>query len=154
MRLTKAGEYAIRCVLYLSMQKKGVIASRNEIASAMEIPRDFLTKIAQQLSRANILEIIQGPKGGFRLKQPADNLNLLDVIETMMGDIFFNECALRPESCSQSCTCAVHSVWVKARTQLRETLRQATFAQLADDVNNRENLFGTEPLNNGNSCSS
>ena len=94
MRLTKAGEYAIRCVLYLSIQKKGVVASRNEIASAMEIPRDFLTKIAQQLSRANILEIIQGPKGGFRLKRPPKELNLLDVIETMMGDIFFNECAL------------------------------------------------------------
>ena len=152
MRLTKAGEYAIRCVLYLSMQRKGVVASRNEIASAMEIPRDFLTKIAQQLSRANILEIIQGPKGGFRLRQPAETLNLLDVIETMMGDIFFNECALRPESCSQSCTCAVHSVWVKARTQVRETLRQATFAQLIEDVKDRDNLFGVAPLKNGNSC--
>lgn len=62
MRLTKASEYAIRCVHYLSMQRKGVIASRNEIADAMQIPREFLSKIAQQLSRSDILEIMQGPK--------------------------------------------------------------------------------------------
>lgn len=143
MRLTRAGEYAIRCVLYLSMQEKGVIASRNEIADAMDIPRDFLTKIAQQLSRSEILEIIQGPKGGFRLQVPPEKLNLLDVIETMMGEIFFNECALRPETCSESCICAVHTVWVKARTQFRETLSQATFDQLIADGKECGLLFGT-----------
>ncbi|MEJ2153781.1 MAG: Rrf2 family transcriptional regulator [Desulfobacteraceae bacterium] len=142
MRLTKAGEYAIRCVLYLSTLAKGIVASRNEIADAMDIPRDFLTKIAQQLSRSGIIEIIQGPKGGFRLGLPPEKICLLDVVETMMGDIFFNECALRPQSCSKSCTCAVHTVWVKARTQIRETLREATFAQLAEDVKNRDLYFG------------
>ncbi|MGD8835212.1 MAG: Rrf2 family transcriptional regulator [Desulfobacteraceae bacterium] len=137
MRLTKASEYAIRCVQYLSSQKRGVIASRNEIASAMDIPRDFLAKIAQQLSRSNIIEIVQGPKGGFRLQVPPEQLNLLDVIESMMGEIFFNECALRPESCPKSFRCQVYPVWVKARTQFRETLKQATFAQLIEDVKER-----------------
>jgi Rrf2 family iron-sulfur cluster assembly transcriptional regulator len=145
MRLTKASEYAIRCVLYLSAQEKGVIASRNEIADAMNIPRDFLTKIAQQLSRSDILEIIQGPKGGFRLLVAPDKLNLLDVIEAMMGEIFFNECAVRPESCSKSCSCTVHSVWVRARNQFRETLRQVTFAQLIEDVKGHSLFPKTAP---------
>jgi Rrf2 family protein len=144
MRLTRAGEYAIRCVLYLSSQEKGVVTSRNAIADEMEIPRDFLTKIAQQLSRADILEIIQGPKGGFRLLVPPEKLTLLDVIETMMGEIFFNECALRPGTCSRSCTCAVHNVWVKARTQFRETLRQATFDQLVEDAKGCSALVASE----------
>jgi Rrf2 family protein len=144
MRLTRAGEYAIRCVLYLSMKEKGAVASRNEIADEMDIPRDFLTKIAQQLSRADILEIIQGSKGGFRLLVPPEKLNLLDVIETMMGEIFFNECALRPETCSKSCTCAVHNVWLKARIQFRETLRQATFDQLIVDAKDCTVLFATD----------
>jgi Rrf2 family protein len=143
MRLTKAGEYAIRCVLYLSMQEEGVVIPRNEIADAMDIPRDFLAKIGQQLSRADIIEIVQGPKGGFHLLVPPEELNLLKVIETMLGEIFFNECALRPETCSQSSFCVVHPVWVKARTQFRETLRQATFAQLVEDAEDRGVLFKT-----------
>jgi Rrf2 family protein len=137
MRLTKAGEYAIRCVRYLCMHQKGSVVSRNEIAGAMAIPPYFLTKIAQQLSRANILEITQGPRGGFRLLMPPETISLLLVIETMMGEVLFNECAVRPESCSESCTCTVHMVWVKARTQFRETLRQATFAHLIEDMQDR-----------------
>jgi Rrf2 family protein len=143
MRLTKASEYAMRCVLYLSMQEKGVVSSRNEVAETMDIPREFLAKIAQQLSRADILEIIQGPKGGFRLLVPPEQLTLLDVIEIMMGEIFLNKCAIRPETCSQSSTDAVHTVWVKARTQFRETLRQATFAQLIEDEKDLCALYAT-----------
>lgn len=152
MRLTKAGEYAIRCVLYLSMQEKGIVASRNAIADAMDIPRDFLAKIAQQLSRSGIIEIIQGPKGGFRLQLPPEKLNLLDVVEIMMGDIFFNECALRPQSCSKSYACAVHTVWVKARTQIRKTLGEATFAQLAEDVKDRDLFIETVSSRERNAC--
>lgn len=143
MRLTKACKYAIRCVLYLSLQEKEAVASCNEIANAMDIPRDFLTKIAQQLSRSDILEIIQGPKGGFRLKVPPEKITLLDVIETMMGGILFKECALRPESCSKTCTPAVHTVWVKARTRFRETLQLATFAELVEDAKDRGVFFET-----------
>lgn len=130
MRLTRAGEYAIRCVLYLSSREKGIVVSRKEIAREMDIPNQFLGKIAQQLSRSDIIEIIQGPKGGFRLLVSPEKLSLLHVIEAVTGRIFLNDCILRPESCNRSYTCAVHSVWQQAKSQLRETLRKATFAKL------------------------
>ena len=130
MRLTRACEYAIRCALFLSEQEAGIVVSKKEISHAMDIPNQFLGKIAQQLSRSGILEIIQGPKGGFRLSIAPENLNLLDVIEAVMGEIFLNDCILRPQSCGRSYTCAVHAVWQKAKNQLRETLREATFAKL------------------------
>ena len=131
MRLTKAGEYAIRCILYMSTLEKGALVSRKEIAREMDIPNQFLGKIAQQLSRSGIIEIMQGPKGGFRLSIPPEKLSLLDVIESVTGRIFLNDCILRPDSCGRSDTCTVHSVWQKAKTQLRETLRKATFDKLA-----------------------
>jgi Rrf2 family protein len=130
MRLTKAGEYAVRCVLYLSAQDKGTVVNRKEIAHAMDIPEQFLGKIAQQLSRAGILEIIQGPKGGLRLSIVPKQISLLQVIETIMGEIFLNDCLIRPEICERSYTCSVHSVWKKTRNQLRETLGKATFDKL------------------------
>lgn len=133
MRLTRAGEYAIRCVLYMSKQEEGIVVSRNEIAQSMDIPNQFLGKIAQQLSRSGILEIIQGSKGGFRLSVSPEKLSLLDVVEAVMGEIFLNDCIFRPESCGRSSTCAVHFVWQKAKTQLRETLREATFAKLVKE---------------------
>jgi Rrf2 family protein len=133
MRLTRAGEYAVRCILYLSAREEGVVISRREVAEAMEIPGVFLGKIAQQLARAGILEIIQGARGGFRLLRSPKEITLLEVVEAVVGEIFLNDCLLKPRSCSRVECCAVHQIWIKARTQLRETLGQATFAQFLSE---------------------
>ena len=130
MRLIRAGEYAIRCMLYLSCLGVGKIGSRMEIAQAMDIPAQFLSKIAQQLARAGYIEIVQGPKGGFRLIIPTEKVTLLGVIEAVTGKIYLEDCQMRPDSCHRSPTCNVYQVWEKARRQLRQTLEETTFASL------------------------
>ena len=115
MRLTRAGEYAVRCVLYLSLLESDTVTNRKEIAKAMEIPDQFLGKIAKQLSHAGILEVVQGAHGGIRLARSPSDITLLEVIEAIIGEIFLNDCVLRSESCNRSSTCSVHRVWEKAR---------------------------------------
>ncbi|MFZ5798539.1 MAG: RrF2 family transcriptional regulator [Desulfobulbaceae bacterium] len=130
MRLTRAAEYAIRCITYLSRQGRGVLVSKNEIAERAEIPPHFLAKIAQDLARAGLIDIRQGARGGFvLLKEPRD-ISLLEVVETMIGEIYLNDCVAKPSSCNALRACGVHQVWIRARNQLRETLRQATFDRL------------------------
>lgn len=141
MRLTRAGEYAVRCALYLSFEGEGVLARRKDIARVMDIPDQFLGKIAQQLARARIIEIVQGSKGGYRLRVPPGELTLLDVVEAVIGEIFLNDCLLNPDTCSQTPSCSVHRVWQKARDRLRETLREATFADLLAEENCTGDLF-------------
>ena len=99
----------------------------------MDIPDPFLGKIAQQLARAGIIEIVQGPKGGYRLLVPPEKLTMLDVVETVIGEIYLNDCVMRPESCDRSSLCAIHRVWGKARDQLRETLRETDFKSVLED---------------------
>jgi len=130
MRLTRAGEYAVRCVLYLASQESEKVVNRKKIAREMDIPESFLGKIAQQLALSGILEIVQGSKGGLRLRMDSKTLTLLEVVEAVIGEIFLNDCILTPNACHRSRTCAVHRVWEKARNQLRETLREITFADL------------------------
>ena len=133
MRLTRAGEYAVRCTLYLSAQGKGEVVSRKEIAKVMDMPNQFLGKVAQQLARAGFIEIIQGAKGGYRLRVSPEKLTLLEVVEAVTGEIFLNDCVMRPSSCFRNSSCAVHLVWERAKNQLRETLREATFDKLLNE---------------------
>ena len=127
MRLTRAGEYAIRCILYLSNKGENVLVSKKEIAEQMNIPSQFLGKIAQQLAKSGIVEITQGAKGGMKLSNPPEKISLLDVVESVIGEIYLNDCIAKPKSCTRSCECLVHDVWHKARTGLRETLKEVTF---------------------------
>jgi Rrf2 family protein len=132
MRLTRAGEYAVRCALYLSSSPREEIVSRKAIAEAMDIPDQFLGKIAQQLARSGIVEIVQGARGGFRLLRDPEELTLLEVVEATIGEIFLNDCLMNPGICMRSQACAVNRIWEKARDQLRETLGKATFISLLE----------------------
>ena len=131
MRLTRAGEYGIRCVLDLARHGKGTLVSRKDIAERTDVPPHFLAKIAQQLARAGIIEILQGANGGYRLLADPEAITLLAVIEAIIGEISLNDCVGRPESCGISDICTVHRVWNKANQQLRATLQETNFATLA-----------------------
>ena len=141
VRLTKAGEYAIRCALFLSFKGTGVVTSKKEIARVMDIPGQFLGKIAQQLARAGVIEIVQGSKGGYRLLVPPSQLTMLDVVEAVIGEIYLNDCVIRPESCSRTHRCTIHRIWEKARDQLRQTLREADFKSILSDGSCTTDLF-------------
>ena len=132
MRLTRAGEYAVRCILFLAGNDRGKVVGRVKIAKEMDIPEQFLGKIAQQLARSGFIEIVQGAKGGYRLLLSPEKISLLDVIEAITGEILLNDCILRPDSCFRTRECAVHRVWEKARKQLRNTLKEATFSKMLE----------------------
>ena len=127
MKLTRAGEYAVRCILYLSSKGENVLVSKKEVAEQMDIPSQFLGKIVQQLAKSGLVSITQGPKGGMKLSKPPESISLLNVVESVIGEIFLNECIADPKSCDKSDKCLVHDVWYKAKTNLRNTLKESTF---------------------------
>ncbi|NQU64714.1 MAG: Rrf2 family transcriptional regulator [SAR324 cluster bacterium] len=134
MRLTRAAEYAIRCISYLARNGTTESVSKKEIAKNTEIPESFLAKIVQDLSKAGLIEILQGSKGGYRLLKNPRDITLLQVVETMIGTIYLNDCIARPVSCHKSPYCLVHRVWDNASTQLRDTLAAVNFEELSKEA--------------------
>jgi len=109
------------------------LVTRREVSEFADVPTKFLAKIAQDLAKARILEIKQGPKGGFVLLRDPREVTLLQVVEIMIGDISLNDCTYNPKGCKASSSCSVNRVWITARDQLRKTLGDATFASLAQE---------------------
>jgi DNA-binding IscR family transcriptional regulator len=70
---------------------------------------------------------------------------MLDVVEAVIGEIYLNDCVIRPDACERSSSCSAHRVWEKARDQLRETLRQTDFQSMLNDESCRTDfLFSLE----------
>jgi Rrf2 family iron-sulfur cluster assembly transcriptional regulator len=130
MILTRASEYAIRCVLFLATRQPGEVVSRRTISREMGIPTQFLSKIAQRLAQVGLIEIRQGAKGGYLLARPPEDVSLLDVIEAVEGEIFLNQCLMRADFCARTVMCPVHQVWQEAREELRRVLGGADFGRL------------------------
>ena len=130
MEITRETDYAIRCILYLT-EKQDQLAVVEAIAQEMAIPKSFLAKIVQKLSRSHLLKSFRGVKGGLRLARKPESISLLDVIEAMQGPAASNKCAVDKAQCNLSYSCVVHPVWAELRKQTEAYLRQINFRDLS-----------------------
>jgi Rrf2 family protein len=139
-RLSKGSEYAIRGILYLSMQSPGKVCFIDEIADAQEVPRAYLAKIFQTLGKKGYLKSTRGPGGGFELSKSPEQINMLEIIETMEGAVKLNDCLISVGYCHRDETCAVHDVWKEAQDKFIAHLGSCTFAMLAVNAVTKKEL--------------
>jgi Rrf2 family protein len=130
MQITRETDYAIRCVQYLC-KNPGEIKMVDEISEEMEIPKSFLAKILQKLTKAKVVKSFRGVKGGFMLLKKPKDINLWDVIKITEGPIAINICAVNKKACSLSKTCSVHPIWIDIREELEDRLKSIDFESLS-----------------------
>lgn len=70
-----------------------------EIAAATGASEAHLAKVLQRLVKAGLLHSTRGPKGGFALAKPADELTLLDVYEVIEGHVHQGKCPTGRATC-------------------------------------------------------
>lgn len=132
MQITRAAEYAIRGVLYLSSQPEGAVCLLSDISERQNIPPSFLSKIFQNLAKAGFVSSLRGAGGGFMLVKDPSEITLLDVVEAIDGQIALNVCLNNGSLCENKPTCAVHSVWSEAQSHLIALLRKNKLSDLVE----------------------
>lgn len=58
-----------------------------------------LSKVLQRLAKSGLVKSTPGPRGGFTLAKPADQITLLDVYEAIEGPIEMPSCYLGKKDC-------------------------------------------------------
>jgi Rrf2 family transcriptional regulator, iron-sulfur cluster assembly transcription factor len=129
--LSRQTDYASRIILHLSLSAPGVRISAREVAAARLIPASLVRRIVSQLAVAGLLKTSRGKEGGITLARAPSEISLLDVVQVMEGELLLNPCVGDPDGCPLSPRCSVHETWVMARSNLVDSLRSATFDQLA-----------------------
>lgn len=130
MIITRATEYAIRAILYMSRQPAGEIVYKKDICKAQDITPAFLTKILQPLIKDGIVGSQRGVGGGFYLaKEPAE-ITLLDIIKSQEGPVYLNQCLVEEGACEREFFCPIHGAWAEIRDDFMKTLSRYDFAGL------------------------
>jgi Rrf2 family protein len=142
---SKACEYAIRAVLYISV--KSVAGTRlgiKEIAKEIGSPEPFTAKILQTLSRDGIIQSAKGPNGGFYLDGKTKPISLDMIVKAIDGADVLHSCALGLKECSDQFPCPIHDDIKAYKNRLRDVLKKRTVQQLADGLSS-----GVTYLKNG-----
>ncbi len=129
-------DYAIRSVLFL-VEHRGQLATKSEIAKAVDAPELFVAKILQRLVKASVLVSVRGIHGGFSLAREPSAISLLDVLGASQASLAFRPCVLNPRACSFQPSCPARPVWVKIYETTVGELRQATFDKLSREHKTR-----------------
>ena len=130
VQLNKTTDYAVRIVCFLSNENR--ISTSEEISEATGVSRNYVMSILRNLSKAGLVEVIRGVKGGFHLKKKPDKISLFDVIKTMEVTICINQSLDEEENCNLLATgqCPVRKFYLSLQEQIESELRNMTFEML------------------------
>ena len=68
MQLTQHTEYALRVLIYLSLQEKERRCNISEIVDSFSLSRNHIVKIVHKLGKEGFIETARGKGGGMWLK--------------------------------------------------------------------------------------
>ena len=130
MQIPRRVDYGLRAVIYLSGQDPEKCCSIAEIAKEQGIPRKFLEKIIQDLTRKGLIKSKRGSCGGYMLARAPDTISFYDVIEAIEGPIAVNACMDQHIGCDQLPRCTMVGVWSEVQRKVTEVFTNTTMAHL------------------------
>ena len=89
-----------------------------ELAERREIPEQFLEQLFSTLRRNGLLTSHRGMRGGYTLARPADEIDVLEVVQALDGRI------------GQEADEA-GGIWAEGVASLRKVFKQTTIAEIA-----------------------
>ena len=129
MWLSSTAQQAIHAVVCIAGSAEDGPVRVDEIAAAIGCPRNYLSKTLHLLTRAGILRSGRGPKGGFRLALPADQLSIAKIIAPF-EPVTDRRCLLGRAVCGDANPCAVHDRWKTIAGSVDDYFRNTTVASL------------------------
>jgi Rrf2 family protein len=101
-----------------------------DIAKTLDVSEHHLQKVHQRLAKAGFIQAVRGPRGGFRLLRPAEEITLLEVFEAIDGPFNPCHCMLGHPGCRVN-GCILGNLVDRVDSLVYDHLRQFTVAELA-----------------------
>ncbi len=102
LRISEAASLGLHTMALLAAYPTQTLSTK-DIATTLRVSEAHLAKILQRLGRAGLVSSQRGPKGGFSLALPGDQITLLDVYQAVEGALEPPGCLLGTPACNGNC---------------------------------------------------
>jgi Rrf2 family protein len=134
MKLSKRGEYGLRALQDLAAQYGDGPVPNKELAERNNIPYRFLEQILITLKHGRIVRSQKGPRGGYTLARPPDQITLAEVVRLLDGPLApiscASETAFEPCGCPDMETCGLRRVMKGVRDVVAGMMERTTLADM------------------------
>lgn len=80
MKLSTKGRYAMIALTDLALHGPSRLVALSEVADRQDISLAYLEQLFVKLRRADVVESVRGPGGGYRLARPADQIRVSEIL--------------------------------------------------------------------------
>ena len=129
--ISQTAEYALRAVVHLakSQLRDGQISQTvSEIADNTQVPVNYLSKVLQQLARAEIISSQRGIGGGFKLFRAPAEITIYDVVQAVDSVPRIRSCPLG--IAAHQSLCPLHQKLDAAMLHVEQAFQQTTLINL------------------------
>ena len=123
MNISVKGEYALKALFDLALQKSTEPVKIADIARRQKIPQKFLELILASLKQAGFVESRRGAEGGYLLARPADAMTVGEVLRQI-------ESKKQPRT-QAAAEDALSDMWKAVDAAVSGVVDRTTFAELA-----------------------
>lgn len=131
LRLSESVTLALHVMVILAQDEGRSTTPR--LAERFRASPHTLAKVFQSLARAGLVKAVRGPKGGFTLARPADQISLLDIFEAIDGPLGKPRCPLSRPFCDGS-RCVLGGLVESVQEEGRDYFSRTTVAELARTI--------------------
>lgn len=141
--LSQTVEYALRAMVVLA-DRAPAPQTNEQIAQTTRVPSAYLSKVLQSLGRAGILRAQRGLHGGFSLTRPAEEITLLEVVNSVAPIQRIHECPLGLPT-HGAMLCPLHYRLDKALALVEEAFGDTTLAEILSEPGRSHPLCEVPP---------
>jgi Rrf2 family transcriptional regulator, cysteine metabolism repressor len=140
MLFSTRAEYGVRLMVELGRQDGGAPVALSAVAESERLPLSYLEHLVAKLRKVGLVESQRGAHGGYRLGRPAEQIEMLEVVQALEGAIAPMEC-FHPDpegkvSCSHETdgdhACATKLLWTRVQGGVTKALSGTTLAELVE----------------------
>jgi len=127
MQLSRFSDYTLR-VLFYAATHTDRLSTLSEIATFYDISTEHLRKVVHALGKRGYLQTFRGQKGGIRLAQAPELINIGEVVAHSEGQAPLVDCHTQP--CCLADRCTLQKALARAQQAFFDTLNEYTLADL------------------------
>jgi len=127
--LSQTVEYALRAMVCLAAHPDERV-SAGSLAEQTKVPQDYLAKVLQLLSRAELIAGRRGVGGGYRLTREPESIGVLEVIRAVGTIERIRACPLGIEGHGKPMLCPLHDLMDKAMAAMIAVLERHTLGDV------------------------
>jgi Rrf2 family transcriptional regulator, cysteine metabolism repressor len=135
LKLSKRVEYGLISMMHMDSVRNGDLATAREVSDVYHIPAELLGKVLQSLAKAQLIQSVQGSRGGYRLMRPLERVTLGEVVQAVEGPVRLAVCQNDPTCCEQYSSCNIKRPVFQVQQQLMSymfSLPLSTFRSSGD----------------------